>query len=180
MAEEYHEPFKQLGIRLKFIRQKLHETVSEVSGAVEIDEPALQRIEQGNERPSEDILMLLINHFGMHEDEAGGLWQLAGYDQPSERLRDVYTSDAPNGRPTILVVAVDPRAIYSDSVRVEANEGGVVVSFYQQSNGSSRSLSAACVGMSREQAKKLIVALKIALDRSNPRMLSDGASRDNS
>ena len=175
MAEQQHEPFKQLGSRLRLIRQKLHETVSEVSGAVEIDELALQRIEQGDERPSEDILLLLINHFGMHEDEASGLWQLAGYDRPSERMRDSYGAhDGANGRSTILLVAVDPRAIYSDKASVNANEGGLVVTFYQQANIGPKSLPAACVGMSREQAKKLIFALQLGLDKSDPKMLSDG------
>ena len=62
------QPFKQLGNTLKDIRQKMHETVSDVSGAVEIDESALARIEQGKERPSEDILHLLISHFGMQDE----------------------------------------------------------------------------------------------------------------
>src|SRR5256885_9173824 len=77
-------PFKTLGEKLKAIRQKLHESVAEVSGAVEIDEQQLARIEQGQERPSEDVLLLLINHFGMQEDDAANLWQLAGYDQPHD------------------------------------------------------------------------------------------------
>ena len=58
--------------------------MAEVSGAVEIDEQSLQRIEQGKERPTEDILMLLINHFGMQDDDAANLWQLAGYDDPND------------------------------------------------------------------------------------------------
>jgi transcriptional regulator with XRE-family HTH domain len=68
--ERQELPFKNLGQRLKVIRQKLHESVAEVSGAVEIEEQHLQRIEQGEERPTEDILLLLINHFGMQDDDA--------------------------------------------------------------------------------------------------------------
>ena len=49
---QQEQPFKVLGEKLKTIRQKMHESVAEVSGAVEIDEQSLQRIEQGKERPT--------------------------------------------------------------------------------------------------------------------------------
>jgi len=167
-----HPPFKKLGDRLKDIRQRLHESVAEVSGAVEIDEPVLQRIEQGSERPTEDILMLLISHFGMHDDEAAGLWQLAGYDQPREHRHGNDSLDD-NGKATILVMAVDPRVIYSDGVSVSANKNGVVISF-AQNNGSQNPLITARVGMSREQAQNVILSLQSALESSTPRQLSDG------
>jgi len=168
------QPFKQLGDRLKTIRQKLHESVAEVSGAVEIDEPTLTRIEQGDERPSEDILMLLISHFGMHDDEAAGLWQLAGYDRP--RNHDHDENDPHNGKSTILVMAVDPRVIYSDGVQVTANKNGVVLSF-SQASGTQNSLTTARVGMSREQASAVIRTLQDALSRSEPRQLPGGRSK---
>jgi transcriptional regulator with XRE-family HTH domain len=163
-----NQPFKQLGDRLKTIRQKLHESLSEVSGAVEIDEPTLTRIEQGDERPTEDILMLLISHFGMQDDEAAGLWQLAGYDQP--RSHDHDNDDVQNSKATILVMAVDPRVIYSDGVQVSANRNGVTISF-SQGNGSPNSLITARVGMSRDQAKAVIRTLQDAISRSEPRQL---------
>jgi transcriptional regulator with XRE-family HTH domain len=166
------QPFKQLGERLKTIRQKLHESVAEVSGAVEIDEPTLQRIEQGNERPTEDILMLLISHFGMQDDEAAGLWQLAGYDQPRPHRHD-HDQDEQQGKAAILVMAVDPRVIYSDSVQVTANRNGVVMGF-SQSNGTPNALTTARIGMSREQAKAVIHTLQEALNRSEPRQLPSG------
>lgn len=171
MSEKKQEqPYKKLGDRLKTIRQKLHESVSEVSGAVEIDELVLQRIEQGTERPSEDILMLLISHFGMHDDEAAGLWQLAGYDQPRDHD---HHSESGNDKATILVMAVDPRVIYSDGVQVDANKNGVVISF-SQNNGSQGTLTTAKIGMSREQATSVIQALQNALEHSQPKRLSDG------
>jgi len=166
------QPFKQLGERLKTIRQKLHESVAEVSGAVEIDEPTLQRIEQGNERPTEDILMLLISHFGMQDDEAAGLWQLAGYDQPRSHRHD-HDQDEQQGKAAILVMAVDPRVIYSDSVQVTANRNGVVMAF-SQSGGTPNALTTARIGMSREQAKAVIHTLQEALNRSEPRQLPSG------
>ena len=44
MSEEAQQvPFKTLGEKLKTIRQKLHESMAEVSGAVEIEEQLLSR-----------------------------------------------------------------------------------------------------------------------------------------
>jgi transcriptional regulator with XRE-family HTH domain len=164
-----HEPFKQLGDRLKTLRQKLQESIADVSGAVEIEETALNRIEQGRERPSEDILMLLISHFGMQDDEAAGLWQLAGYEPP----RHDHDHDEPNGRNTILVMAVDPRVIYSDGVQVHANSNGVVLSF-SQANGTQQGLTTSKIGMSREQARNVIKVMQDALNLSEPRQLPSG------
>jgi transcriptional regulator with XRE-family HTH domain len=167
---QQEKPYKQLGERLKTIRQKLHESVAEVSGAVEIDEPVLQRIEQGDERPTEDILMLLISHFGMRDDEAAGLWQLAGYDQSHVHSQDTHDDVSSNGRATILVMAVDPRVIYSDGVQVSANRNGVILSF-SQANGGQAPLTTARIGMSREQAQAVMQTLQEALVRSEPRQL---------
>lgn len=170
------KPFKQLGDRLKTIREKLHESVAEVSGAVEIDEPTLQRIEQGRERPAEDILLLLINHFGMREDEAASLWQLAGYERPHSQSEQHDSNDdsSQHNRSAILVMAVDPRVIYSDGVHVTAGNNGVVIAF-SQASGTPNSLTTARIGMSREQAYAVIRTLQDALTRSEPRQLSDGS-----
>jgi len=170
MSEERRElPFKTLGQRLKTIRQKLQESVAEVSGAVEIDQQMLERIEQGSERPSEDILLLLISHFGMHEDEAAGLWQLAGYDQPHSHA-DASQDDTSNNRTMVMIMAVDPRIVYSDGVQVTANQNGVVMQFSQATN-TPHMLTTARVGMSREQAQQVVHVLQEALQRSTPRQL---------
>lgn len=167
-------PFKSLGDRLKTIRQKLQESVADVSGAVEIDIQDLERIEQGADRPSQDILMLLISHFGMHDDEAAGLWQLAGYDQPpsrDERDNDDDTDSTPGNRAAVLIMAVDPRVIYSDKVQVHANNGGVIVNFSQSSADSQQGMTTARIGMSRDQARAVIRTMQTALDASEPRQL---------
>src|SRR5688572_20070355 len=127
-SERSKLPFDQLGKQLKTIREKRRESMAEVSGAVEIDEQTLQRIEQGQERPSEDILMLLISHFGMHDDEAAGLWQLAGYDQP---MSGDDSEPTPNNKTMVMIMAVDPRVVYSDGVQIIANGSGVIVNFAQ-------------------------------------------------
>lgn len=185
MNKKQQEPFKQLGARLRTIRQKLHESLAEVSGAVEIDDAALERIEQGHERPSEDILLLLINHFGMQDDEAAGLWQLAGYDQPRSHDHDFSSSNnndeqspANRNNTAVLVMAVDPRIVYSDGIQVTASNRGVIMTF-SQASGTPQSLSTARVGMSREQAYAVMQTLQDALDRSEPRQLPGGSNNAN-
>lgn len=174
MAEKSQElPFKNLGQRLKGIRQKLHESMSDVSGAVEIDESVLERFEQGSERPSEDILHLLISHFGIQEDDAVKLWHLAGYEPPHNHVHDDDGDDFSGNRAGVLVMAIDPRIIYSDTMHVNAGPNGVVLSFAQNA-GSGQPLTTARVGMSREQARSVISTLQAALDKSEPRQLPQG------
>lgn len=176
MNENGHEsPFRTLGEKLKIIRQKLHESVAEVSGAVEIDEQQLVKIEQGKERPSEDILLLLINHFGMQDDDAANLWQLAGYDQPQDVDQSGH-GDA-QSRTMLMIMAVDPRIIYSDGTQVTANNAGVVLNF-MQSAGTPQSLTTARIGMSREQAYALLRILNQTLEASKPKQLPESSSKN--
>src|SRR5690554_1642538 len=123
-------PFAHLGSKIKSIRQKHKETVAEAAGAVEISEDDLLAIERGLSRPSEEILMLLINHFGMQEDEAVALWELAGYDSPED---DVRHED--NTKTVVVALTMDPRIVYSDSVQINGNKHGVVMNFMQPGSG---------------------------------------------
>lgn len=167
MSDERQDvPFKNLGERLRTIRQKLHESVAEVSGAVEIDEQILHRIEQGQERPSEDVLLLLINHFGIQDDDAAKLWQLAGYDQPQDREEASPT----NNRTMVMIMAVDPRIIYSDGAQVTANNAGVVINFCQAA-GTPQQMITSRIGMSRDQASSLIRTLQQVMEHSAPKQL---------
>ena len=169
MEEEPQKaPFKILGEKLKTIRQKLHESLGEVSGAVEIDEQALRQFEQGHSRPSEDILSLLINHFGISDDDADSLWQLAGYDRPQDR--EEGDNQSQQTRTMLMIMAIDPRVIYSDGAHVTANSAGVIINFSQNA-GTPQQMLIARVGMSREQAQALIKTLQITLENSKPRQL---------
>lgn len=179
MAEKSQElPFKNLGQRLKGIRQKLHESMSDVSGAVEIDEAVLERFEKGSERPSEDILHLLISHFGVQDDDANKLWHLAGYEPPHAHNHSHDDDDDFSGnRAGVLVMAIDPRIIYSDTMHVNAGPNGVVLSFAQNA-GSGQPLTTARVGMSREQARSVIRTLQAALDKSEQRQLPQNIQKN--
>lgn len=156
-------PFKTLGTRLKYLREQSRESLAEVSGAVEIDEDSLERIEQGVERPSEEILMLLMSHFNMQENEAVQVWELAGYDRrlgPEITLPEELT----NGKPVVMLLAVDVRTQYTDGVDILADKAGVTIAFTQQT-GQGNSQQVARVGMSVEQAEALSKGLQQALLR---------------
>jgi transcriptional regulator with XRE-family HTH domain len=177
MSDERAElPFKTLGDKLKTLRQKLHESVAEVSGAVEIDEQILVKIEQGKERPSEDILMLLINHFGMQDDEAATLWKLAGYDEPHDHDDATDHRSEGQNRTMVMIMAVDPRIIYSDGAQVTANANGVILGF-SQGVGTPQAITTAKIGMSREQAYSLLRTLERTLEASKPRQLPDNSNK---
>jgi transcriptional regulator with XRE-family HTH domain len=173
-------PYESLGSQLRKLRERSRESVAEVSGAVEIDEKALGQIEAGTERPSEDILLLLISHFAVGDDQAAELWQLAGYDQPSaedERESGHGRDQSQSSRQQTLMVMIDPRVMYSDSVEVIANERGVVLNFSQAAGQHGQPLTVARIGMSREQAKMVMGILHQTLyDIDNPRrrQLGDG------
>lgn len=167
-------PFKPLGSHLRYLREQVEESVAEVSGAVEIDIDELERFEQGLDRPSEDILMLLINHFDIQDNEAVQLWEMAGYEE-NKHDRFGLTADMLN-KPMMVLMAMDMRTMYSDGVYISASQKGVTLNFTHGKQPVSR------VGMSREQAEVVLNALQTALLKSQylggPRLLPPPAQPD--
>ena len=80
------KPYEKLGEQLKTLRQDSKESLAEVSGAVEIDANVLERFEAGIDRPDEDILNLLIDHYNLKDNIADQLWELAGYEERDEAV----------------------------------------------------------------------------------------------
>jgi DNA-binding XRE family transcriptional regulator len=185
-------PYETLGAHLRKLRERSRESVAEVCGAVEIDEKDLGLIESGTERPSEDILLLLISHFSLGDDQAAELWQLAGYDQQCDNPEHDHSHDhghddrertqeqqdrGQSSRQQTLMIMIDPRVMYSDSIEVVANDRGVVLNFSQVGGQHGQPLTVARIGMSREQAKMVMGILHQTLyDLENPRRktLGDG------
>jgi len=162
---ESEAPYVTLGSHLKYVREQSRQSRLEVSGAVEIDEYQLERIEAGLERPSEDILLLLISHFGVQDREAVQLWELAEYDSD---LPEEIKPDSPvqfNGKPMVMLLAVDVRTMYSDGLEVAVSPAGVTLHF-TQAVGPSQRASVARVGMSQPQAEEVIRTLQQALLRA--------------
>jgi transcriptional regulator with XRE-family HTH domain len=174
MSENTRIPYEPLGSQLRHLRERNRESMAEVSGAVEIDETELSQIEAGAERPSEDILLLLISHFAVEDDKAAELWQLAGYDHQEDHDHENGTAS----RAQTLMVMIDPRVMYSDNVEVVTNSKGVVVSFSQSAGQNGQPLTISRIGMSHDQAKLLMGVLHQALydseNRNERKRLSDG------
>src|SRR6476620_9549288 len=106
MAESQKTPFVTLGKHLKYGREQSKQSLAEVSGAVEIDADALERIEAGTERPHEDILLLLISYFNIQDQEAVQLWELAGYDgDVPDKLRPNDDLQL-NGKHAVMLLAL--------------------------------------------------------------------------
>jgi len=153
-------PFKTLGTHLKYLREQLQESLAEVSGAVEIDIEALERIEQGVERPSEDILLLLISHFNMQDQEAVQLWELAGYDGDHGKWQN---PDQPlNGKQVVMVIGLDMRTQYSDGLDIAVNKSGLTLTFTQAAANNQR-MPVGRIGMSVEQAEHVLETLQQAI-----------------
>lgn len=174
MSEEskrnyYKRDVKTLGSRLRLLREKRAISVAEVSGAVEIDQNMLDQIESGKQRPSQDILMLLISYFGVPDTEAGKLWKLAGYPLPSTSDE----SQLPMGDTTqaVMVLPVDARVVYTDLVHIIINDYGVMLNFMQSVGLNNQPLAIARLGMSREHAKSLLGLLQQTLAQSEPKAL---------
>ena len=166
MAETNQEfPYKSLGARLRVVREKLRESLAEVSGAVEIEPEALSSIEQGTSRPSEDILLLLISHFAVKEDEATKLWELAGYEQADTGTASMSSDLLGGARNAVMVMPNDMRISYTDMAHVVVNDHGVVMNFMQTAGPNNQPLVVARLGMSREHAESVLEVLKKTLDQ---------------
>lgn len=161
---ESNAPFTTLGKHLKYVRQQLDQSLAEVSGAVEIEEKRLERIEAGQERPTEDILLLLISHFGMQEQQAVQLWELADY---GDELPDQIKVDADQvmSKSVVMLLALDNRVIYSDGIEASVNKAGITLNFTQD-GGQTGKTSVSRVGMSTEQAEQVLKTLQQAIVKS--------------
>jgi transcriptional regulator with XRE-family HTH domain len=154
-------PYKSLGLTLQRIRQKSKQSISEVSGSVEIDEKILLNIEEGVKRPSEDLLLLLISHFNIEDSEASKLWELSGYENETTKIEEEMKYP-----PIMLLMPMDSRVIYSDKSEVVASTNGLVINFMQFPNGPYPNQTVSRIGMSHEQASELVNILNKTLMHS--------------
>lgn len=150
--------YKGLGKQLKALRARAKESLAEASGAVEIDVKQLASFELGQARPSEDVLMLLISHFGARDDEAIRLWELAGYGNSSGAPTQPLEVSVSN--------ADDTRILFTDVVDVTVNNYGVVMNFMQGAGPKREPNTIARVGMSREHAKSVLQILQLTLSQT--------------
>lgn len=178
--EAGNNPFKLLGTTLRKAREIRKQSLAEVSGAVEIDSDVLQRFESGEQRPSEDILLLLISHFDLKDEEASKLWDLAGYteDKPPGVTQ---TSTFDLGQPVAMVMPMDLRVVYTDMVHVMVNNYGVVMNFMQGAGPNGQPLAVARIGMSKDHAKSVLQVLKDSLSAAdNQKALPENTQQNSS
>lgn len=159
-------PFQQLGSFLKRHREKRQESLAEVSGAVEIEVTQLTDIELGKTRPSEDILLLLISHFAMKDDEATKLWEMAGFDQDDTPATHMINDELGDAKSSVMVMPADARIVYTDMVHVMVNNYGVVMNFMQGAGPGNQPLAVSRIGMSKEHARSVMEVLKTTLEQS--------------
>ena len=154
------------------MRQRLQESLGETSGAVEIAVEQLDRFERGAELPSEDILMLLISHFNLQDDDAFKLWELAGYDGHLLSLAgDDDTVEEPaspsnftaNHPIQVMLLALDSRILYTNGVEIITDDNGVVINFTQGESNNQPPVAISKVGMSYAQAEQFLQTLQRAL-----------------
>jgi len=167
MNEAQHKPYRTLGQHLQYLREQKKESLAEVSGAVEIEEKLLARIEEGHERPAEDILLLLISHFNMQDQEAVQLWELAGYDggESGQSKAEDIAHEILSNKSVVVVIGLDGRTLYTDAIQVQNTDAGIVMNFGQL-NSKKQAQPLARLGMSHEQAEKVLHELQQALLRS--------------
>lgn len=161
-------PFKPLGRRLKELRGQINETLAEASGAVEIDVRQLAGFELGQARPTEDVLLLLLSHFGVKDDEAVKLWDLAGYNMskiPASYMGSVSTRDSQ------AISGSTNHVLFTDIVDVIVNNYGVVMNFMQNTGLGAQPAVVAKIGMSREHAKSVMQILQLTLSQTEKNIL---------
>lgn len=162
-------PYRPLGKHLKALRSRVNESLAEASGAVEIDVRDLASYELGKSRPSEDVLLLLISHFGAKDDEAVRLWEMAGYAMDKVPAAHMETSGNPHA---VISNDDNSRVLYTDTVDIVVNRYGVVMNFMQ--NAAGKAIPVARIGMSREHAKSVLKVLQVTISQTEQ---SAGAQR---
>lgn len=148
-------PHRKIGEFLKQKREAIHESLAEVSGAVEIDLDMLHKIETGRVMPSEDILLLLLSHLNVEEDDARRLLDIAGYSETMQ-------SDEAALRQMFMVLPFDSRVMHTDDAEVRVKKDSVVIEFMQDSSGS-QPMAISRVGMSKRQAMELVDRVQTAI-----------------
>jgi len=170
MKSNKKTPYRSFGEELKKLRVTSGKSSAEVSGAVEIEENKLLSYEIGEQRPSEDILLLIIQHFGLKDEKAAELWGLAGYNDNWRSTEDKFFINDEQGKPkqvSVGIVEQDIKIVYTDMLQVMVNKYGVIMNFMQGSGLGNQPLAISRIGMSREHAISVLEVLKKTLEQAD-------------
>jgi DNA-binding XRE family transcriptional regulator len=163
MKKGNNEPYEALGAKIKHFRKHWHQSISEVSGTLEVDESVLREIESGKVLPSEELLNMLINHFLLTEEQADELRQMASLPQEHAPESLLNGLEEMIMKKIVMYMPADNRVAYTDSMNATVNKHGVTLQFMQQSGQNNQSVPVSQVGMSREHAEKVIEVLSRTL-----------------
>jgi len=130
------------------------------------------------EKPEEELLEQLINHYQMEDNDALRLWTLAGYNTDDLLVEDIDPLVPANTPPSvIMLMTLEQRTLYSDSLDIHFDENGLILNF-KQIAGQKQPISLAKLGMSYSQAEKVLATLqKVMLKHkylSGPKALPKG------
>ncbi|HEX5797465.1 MAG TPA: helix-turn-helix transcriptional regulator [Candidatus Saccharimonadales bacterium] len=181
MAKSNSEPYEALGAKIKHIRKQWRQSLSEVSGTLEIDEAILREIESGKTLPTEEVLNMLINHFLLTDEQAEELKQLAILQK--EQVPESLLSGLEDMimKQIVMYLPVDNKIVYTDSMNATVNKHGVTLQFMQQSAANNQPIPVSQVGMSHEHAEKVVEVLTKTLkeySRNNKTKLLPEKSAD--
>ncbi|CAN5610699.1 hypothetical protein BH23PAT2_BH23PAT2_06410 [soil metagenome] len=181
MSDNYQRKnHRLLGNELKKLRVNLRESAAEVSGSVEIDIDELVRFENGEARPSEEILLLLISHFGLTDSKADKLWGLAGYSNEDKRSDSIMLDIEQMQQAGAFVLPNDAKILYTDVMHAIATANGITVNFMQSAGPMGKPMIVSRVGMSKEHAKSMIELLQRIIDAPEPQIrLLEGPNDSN-
>lgn len=155
------KPFEKFGKELRKIRTDAHKSLLEVSGAMELEPEQMRKIENGEERATEELIVLIISHFELEDKVALDLWRLAGYDRSNDNMQTPI-----NGAPVPVVIPMnDARVVYTDMVNVSANNFGVVINFMQGLGANNQPMAISRVGMSLEHAVSFMKVLNETVEQ---------------
>jgi len=166
MSKNQREPFEALGARLKHLREQWKQSISEVSGTLEIDEKVLRDIESGKTMPPDSVLDMFINHFLLTEEQAEDLRELAS--QHKEQVSDSLMNGLEDMlmKQIVMYLPGDNRISYTDQMQATVNKNGVVLQFMQSNlTPDQQSITVNRVGMSREHAERMLEVLRTTLDQ---------------
>lgn len=158
--EPHRQKQESFSAELKKLRLQHQKTIADVAGAIELDVEVVARYENGDERPSEEILLLLISYFKVSDTTAAKLWKLAGYGEQGQRIDSLLDALQDAGA---FALPKDAKITYTDIVQAQKNAQGLVLNFMQSGGPMGKPLVVSRLGMSAEQAKNVVTVLIAAL-----------------
>lgn len=169
MGENSAQPFEVFGRSLRKLRDEHKKSIQELSGALEVSDAAILSYESGKSRPSEDVLLLIIQHFQLKDELAKELWRLAGYAPLPHDARYFVNDDLGE---TLEVRSLqgsneDARIVYTDMVQVMVNNFGVIMNFMQGAGPNNQPLAISRIGMSKEHARSVLELLSKTLEQAD-------------